>query len=100
MPEENIKKDLFVEAVATAAKLWAERYWTGGTVEPVTLSPPEPDGDDEVLTRQEAARLLKVSPTQITRMRARGQLAAVKRLLPGKVRFLRSDLDKLLHKRR
>ena len=102
MAQDDALKDLFVDAIATAARLWAARYWDGGTASPgIAFAPPPAELDNStLLTRQEAARLLKVSPTQITRMRAKGQIEPVKRLLPGKVRYLKADIEKFIHKRR
>lgn len=102
MPRTDLLKDSFVEAISTAARIWAERWWEGGNNgPPVALAAPAPEPDnDPVLTRVEAARVLKVSPTQITRMRSKGQIKAVERLLPGKVRFRRSDIEKFIDKRR
>jgi hypothetical protein len=101
MSQKDTPKDAFIEAIATAARIWAERWYDGGApAGPLaTLDPPINDVE-VLLDRCEAAKLLKVSPTQITRMRAKGQIEPVRRLLPGKVRYLKSDLERFIKKRR
>ena len=102
MPQIDSLKDSFVDAISTAARIWAERWWEGGNNgPPVALAAPAPEPqNDPLLTREEAAKLLKVSPTQITRMRSKGKIEPVRHLLPGKVRYKRSDLERFIDKRR
>jgi hypothetical protein len=101
MSQKDASKDLFIEAIATAARIWAERWYDGGApANPLATLAPPIEGEEVLLDRCEAAKLLKVSPTQITRMRAKGQIEPVRRLLPGKVRYLKSDLEHFLRKRR
>lgn len=99
MAQKDFQKDSFVEAVTTAARYFAERWWDGGA-QPMLLAPPAlPQEPEQVLTRPEAAKLMKVSPTTVTRMRAEGSLKPIKELLPL-VRYRKEDVQKFIDKRR
>lgn len=50
---------------------------------------------DELLTRQDVARLFKVSPLTVIRLEAAGKLPAV-RIGAGSVRYRKSDVEKLI----
>jgi hypothetical protein len=78
-----------------------DAFSASGGLQPITpglITVPEAGG--EVLTRQGAAKVLKVSVASIDRMRADGSLQPIKALLPGKVRFRESDVQLLISKRR
>jgi hypothetical protein len=99
MSQKDFQKDSFVEAVTTAARYFAERWWDGGGQPTMLLAPALPAEPEGVLTRTEAAKEMKVSPTTVTRMRSEGVLNPIKELLPV-VRYRKEDVQKLIQKRR
>jgi hypothetical protein len=101
MSQNDYGKDTFLEAFTVVAREIASRMWDGwGSVPPAIAIPTPNPGDNQLLTRTEAAKFLRVSPTTVTRMRSEKLLHPVKELLPGSVRYRKEDLQAFIDKRR
>jgi predicted DNA-binding transcriptional regulator AlpA len=106
----EVSRSDFVTSFLVVARFYAERCYDNPSL-PLSShlgGPPAVNGsttngeipdDDPVLTRKEAAKLLKVSPSTLDRMRKDGDLPPIKHLLPM-VRYRTSDVRTYIQKRR
>lgn len=99
MGQKDLTRDEVIHSFEIVGRFLGELLYDSPLRAIVAAAPqPQLDGPD-VLTRAEAAKMLKVSPTTITRMRSENVLHPVKELLPI-VRYRREDLQKFIDKRR
>jgi len=98
MTQKDFRRQEIGEAWATVGRFIGEMLYDLHSPAVVIAAPRKKvadPADADLLTREEAAKELRCSPTTITRYRRQKILLPVPRLLPGLVRYAREDVERV-----